>query len=86
MTLTFWWVLVLVLGIVIGNLWLLRTNKAQDEKWRQHQAQRDKNQDGATTGTALTSAVTPVASQKKTDASPTETDSAGSDQGGSGTD
>ena len=53
MTATFWWVLLLVFGIILGNLWLLRHNKAQDAKWREQQASREKSQEGATTSTAL---------------------------------
>lgn len=56
MTPTFWWILVVVLGIVIGNLWLIRRSKGKGLPQNpQTKTGQDKTTEGAITGTLIAS-------------------------------
>ncbi len=84
MTVTFWWILVVALGIIIGNLWLIRRSKGLDAKAKTEVSQK-KSTEGGVTGTVVASSGTDASRIKQVDTDHHSTSDGGSD-GGSGGD
>ncbi len=83
MTATFWWILVLALGIIIGNLWLIRRSKGLDAKT---EVTQKKSTEGGITGTVVAGSGTDASRIKQVDTDHHSPSDGGSDGGGSGGD
>lgn len=86
MTVTLWWTLLVIAGLVIANLWLLRRNKRLQQQKPQREIRQKKTADGAVTGTIVAGSGTDGSRIKQVDTdnhhnSPSE---GGSDGGSSG--
>ncbi|WP_127021908.1 hypothetical protein [Rheinheimera mangrovi] len=53
MTVTLWWTLIIIVGLVIANLWLLRRNKKLQQQKPQREIRQKKTAEGAVTGTIV---------------------------------
>jgi Protein of unknown function (DUF2897) len=84
MTATFWWILAIVLGIIVGNLWLIRRSKGLDKTTITEVTQK-KNSEGAVTGTVVAASGTDASRIKQVDTDNHSPSEGGSD-GGSGSD
>jgi Na+/glutamate symporter len=84
MTATFWWILAIVLGIIVGNLWLIRRSKGL-EKTTTTEVTQKKTTEGAVTGTVVAASGTDASRIKQVDTDHHSSSEGGSD-GGSGSD
>lgn len=84
MTATFWWILAIVLGIIVGNLWLIRRSKGL-EKTITTEVTQKKTTEGAVTGTVVAASGTDASRIKQVDTDHHSSSEGGSD-GGSGSD
>lgn len=53
MTVTLWWTLIIIVGLVIANLWMLRRNKKLQQQKPQREIRQKKMAEGAVTGTIV---------------------------------
>lgn len=53
MTVTLWWTLLIIAGLVIANLWLIRRNKKLQQQKPQREIRQKKAAEGAVTGTIV---------------------------------
>jgi hypothetical protein len=83
MTATFWWILAIVLGIIVGNLWLIRRSKGLKPATKTEVTQK-KSTDGGVTGTVVASTGTDGSRIKQVDADNHGASDVGSDGGGGG--
>lgn len=84
MTATFWWILVLVLGIIIGNLWLIRRSNTALKKKPQTEITQKKSTEGGITGSVVAGSGTDGSRIKQVDTDHHHSSSdGGSDGGGS---
>lgn len=79
---SFWWILLIALGIILGNLWLIRRSKGLDNKSKTEVIQ-PKSAEGGITGTVVASTGTDASRIKQVDTEHHSTSEAGSDGGGS---
>jgi hypothetical protein len=84
MTASFWWILVVALGIILGNLWLIRRSKGLDAKAKTEVSQKTSTE-GGVTGSVVASSGTDASRIKQVDTDHHNTSDGGSD-GGSGGD
>lgn len=83
MTATFWWILFVVLGIIIGNLWLIRRSSKGLQKKPQTELDQKKSTEGGVTGTVVAGTGTDGSRIKQVDAdNHHNTSDSGSDGGG----
>lgn len=85
MTATFWWILLIALGIIIGNLWLIRRSKGLVAKPKTEITQK-KSAEGGVTGTVVAGSGTDASRIKQVDTDHHNSSDGSSDGGGSGGD
>ncbi|MBU0914254.1 MAG: hypothetical protein KKF22_17115 [Gammaproteobacteria bacterium] len=84
MTVTLWWTLLIIAGLVIANLWLLRRNKKLQQQKPQREVRQKKTAEGAVTGTIVAGSGTDGSRIKQVDTDNHHSASdGGSDGGGS---
>lgn len=84
MTVTLWWTLIIIVGLVIANLWLLRRNKKLQQQKPQREIRQKKTAEGAVTGTIVAGSGTDGSRIKQVDTDHHHNSSdGGSDGGGS---
>lgn len=81
MTSNFWWVLLIALGVILGNLWLIRRSKGLDSKSKTEIIQ-PKSAEGGITGTVVAGTGTDTSRIKQVDTGHHSSSDAGSDGGG----
>jgi len=84
MTASFWWILVIALGIIIGNLWLIRRSKGLNAKTKTEVSQKNSTE-GGVTASVVASSGTDASRIKQVDTDHHSQSDGGSD-GGSGGD
>lgn len=85
MTVTLWWTLLIIAGLVIANLWLLRRNKKLQQQKPQRDIRQKKTTEGAVTGTIVAASGTDGSRIKQVDTNHHQSASEGSsDDSGSG--
>lgn len=83
MTVTLWWTLIIIVGLVIANLWLLRRNKKLQQQKPQREIRQKKTAEGAVTGTIVAGSGTDGSRIKQVDTDHHSASDGGSDSGGS---
>lgn len=85
MTLNLCWMLLIIFGLVLGNLWLLRLNKKRQQVKPRKEIKQKKTTEGGVTGTIVAGSGTEVHKNKQLDTDHHNSSEGGSD-GGGGTD
>lgn len=85
MTMTLWWTLVIIFGLVLANLWLIRRNKKLRQNSLKQKIEQKKTSDGGVTGTIAATSGTDGSRIKQVDTDHHSPSDTGSD-GGSGGD
>lgn len=86
MTLTLWWTLFIIIGLVIANLWLLRRNKKLQQQKPKREIRPKNTAQGAVTGTLAAGSGTDGSRIKQVDTGNHHSSSEGCSDGGGGSD
>ena len=87
MTMTLWWTLLIIFGLVLANLWLIRRNKKSQQEKPLREIRQKKTAEGGVTGTIVAGSGTDGSRIKQVDTDHHHSSSdGGSDSGGSGGD
>ena len=87
MTMTLWWTLLIIFGLVLANLWLIRRNKKLQQEKPKREIRQKKTAEGGVTGTIVAGSGTDGSRIKQVDTDHHHRSSeGGSDSGGSGGD
>ncbi len=87
MTMTLWWTLLIIFGLVLANLWLIRRNKKLQQEKPIREIRQKKTAEGGVTGTIVAGSGTDGSRIKQVDTDHHHSSSdGGSDSGGSGGD
>ena len=87
MTMTLWWTLLIIFGLVLANLWLIRRNKKLQKEKPKREIRQKKTAEGGVTGTIVAGSGTDGSRIKQVDTDHHHSSSeGGSDSGGSGGD
>ncbi len=84
MTVTLWWTLIIIAGLVLANLWLIRRNKKLQQQKPKREVGQKKTAEGGVTGTIVAGSGTDGSRIKQVDTDHHHSSSdGGSDGGGS---
>jgi len=84
MTVTLWWILLIIAGLVLANLWLMRRNKKRLQEKPKREVGQKKTTEGGVTGTIVAGSGTDGSRIKQVDTDHHHSSSdGGSDGGGS---
>jgi membrane protein implicated in regulation of membrane protease activity len=84
MTVTLWWTLIIIVGLVLANLWLIRRNKKLQQQKPKREVGQKKTAEGGVTGTIVAGSGTDGSRIKQVDTDHHHSSSdGGSDGGGS---
>ncbi len=87
MTMTLWWTLLIIFGLVLANLWLIRRNKKLQQEKPKREIRQKKTAQGGGPGTIVAGSGTDGSRIKQVDTDHHHSSSeGGSDSGGSGGD
>ena len=84
MTVTLWWTLLIIAGLVLANLWLMRRNKKRLQEKPKREVRQKKTAEGGVTGTIVAGSGTDGSRIKQVDTTHHHSASdSGSDSSGS---
>lgn len=87
MTMTLWWTLLIIFGLVLANLWLICRNKKLQQEKPKREIRQKKTAEGGVTGTIVAGSGTDGSRIKQVDTDHHHSSSeGGSDSGSSGGD